>query len=409
MNVLVIDRSVPIDLLQGNALIGYHLFSRLRRHRLTLICPAPAREIARYQSALAKLFDVVHLVPRERPVHALQGLAEPSLARRGIALGGRVDVAAVRAFEERVARVLAADTIDVIHTRQLPMAATSARIAHPAKLLELIDSEALQATRRMDPAAPRTIARYLAARLLEQRTVRHFDVCTTVAEADARVIRQLAPGLSVRVVPNGVDAAYFTPLDLPEDPETLIFAGAMSFPPNVSAVLHFYRSILPLIRRTNPAVRLVVAGRDPAPAIVALDADPLVTVTGFVEDLRPWLSRASIVICPMTSGSGIKNKVLEALAMARPVVSSTLGIEALEVRDGREVLVGDSPEDFAAAVVALLPDPAARRRLGQAGRALVERRYTWDACAASYEALYLQLRERAAARGHADLRMGATT
>jgi glycosyltransferase involved in cell wall biosynthesis len=398
MNILVIDRAPPCDLLQGNALIGQHLFRRLRHHRLTIICPAPAREHERYHAELSELFDTIHLVPRERPVAALTSSIEPLLARAGLRLGGAVDIAAVRAFQARLRSVLAAGAFDVIHTRQLPMAAITADIRHPAKLLELIDSETLQSARRVRAKAPQTWLRAHAARLLEQRAVRQFDACTVVAERDAQAIRRLAPDVPVHVTPNGVDAAHFAPLDLPEQPESIIFTGAMSFPPNVTAVLHFYHDILPLIRRELPNTRLIVAGRDPATQIAALTSDPLVTVTGFVEDMRPWLAQASLMVCPMTMGSGIKNKVLEALAMARPVVSTSLGVEALEVANGRELAIADTPEGFAAVTLALLRDKAARRRIGAAGRDLVMRRYTWDSCAASYDTIYTQL---AARRGRA--------
>ena len=168
----------------------------------------------------------------------------------------------------------------------------------------------------------------------------------------------------------------------------------MSFPPNVTAVLHFYQNILPLIRRELPNVRLIIAGRDPAPSIAALASDPFVTVTGFVDDMRPWLARAGLMVCPMVMGSGIKNKVLEALAMARPVVATTMGVEALEATSGHELMIADTAEEFARATLALLRDSAARRRMGAAGRDLVLRRYTWDACAASYDAIYSQLAAR---------------
>lgn len=391
MNILVIDRSPPCNLLQGNALIGQHLFSRMRHHHLTLICPAPVGDIPRYQAELANMFDVVHLVPRETPVAALMGIVEPTLAQFGMRRAGSAEPAAARVFAEQLRRVLRERPFDVIHTRQLPMAIFSGGLPHPAKLLELIDSETLQAARRVRLGAPKTRLRAATARIIEQRAVRRFQACTTVAEADAQVIRSLAPQLPVHVTPNGVDADYFSPLAIPEQPDTVVFTGAMSFPPNVTAVLHFYQNILPLIRKELPHVRLVVAGRDPAPAIAALASDPFVTVTGFVEDIRPWLAGACAMICPMTSGSGIKNKVLEAMAMGRPVVATTLGMEALEVTNWRELVVADQPADFAAAVLKLLRDATARQRIGAAGRELVMRRYTWDACAASYDTIYTQL------------------
>jgi glycosyltransferase involved in cell wall biosynthesis len=236
--------------------------------------------------------------------------------------------------------------------------------------------------------------RAATARLVERHAARQFNACTTVAAADAQVVQQLAPGVPVHVTPNGVDSDYFAPLDLAEEPETIIFTGAMSFPPNVTAVLHFYQAILPLIRRELPNVRLIIAGRDPSASIAALARDPFVTVTGFVDDMRPWLARANVMVCPMVMGSGIKNKVLEALAMARPVVSTTMGVEALDVTSGQELMIADTPEAFAAATLALLRNPAARQRMGAAGRDLVLRRYTWDACAASYDAIYAQLAAR---------------
>jgi len=394
MNILVIDRAPPYDLLQGNALIGQHLFRRLRHHNLTLICPAPRDKLDYYQAELASLFDTVHLVPRDRPLATLMGLIEPTLARLGLAAGKSIDLVAVRSFQARVRQVLQQQSFDVIHARQLPMAAIAGPIEHPAKLLELVDSETLQAARRVRPRAPKTTLRAIVARVLEQRSVRRFHACTSVAEPDAQVIRKLAPHVPVYVTPNGVDAAHFAPLDLAEQPDTVIFTGAMSFPPNITAVLYYYQEILPLIRRALPQVRLIIAGRDPAPEIAALARDPYVTVTGYVDDMRPWLAQSCVMICPMTSGSGIKNKVLEALAMARPVVATTLGIEALEVNNQRELVIADQPAEFAAAVLRLLRDPEARKHMGAAGRELVMRRYTWDACAASYDAIYTQLARR---------------
>lgn len=178
-------------MLQGNALIGQHLFRRLRHHQLTLVCPAPAGEIAHYQAELAQLFDAVHLVPRAKPVAALVGSFEPSLAKPGIRQAGSADPAAARALSRCVGQLLRQQSFDVIHTRQLPMAAITGGIDHPAKLLELIDSEALQAARRVRRAQNQA-ARNRGA-MIEQRAVRMFQACTTVADADAQMICSLAP------------------------------------------------------------------------------------------------------------------------------------------------------------------------------------------------------------------------
>lgn len=389
MNILVVDSLPPCDLQQGNSLIGWHLFRRLRHHRLTLVSLAPASRLATCREMLSGTFEQVHLVPRDRPIAMLGSILEPRLASLR-ALPASV-ATSVRAFQAEVNRQVSSGRFDVIHTRQLSTSWATAGWRHDAKLLELVDSETLQARRRVRAFSPRSVLKASAARLLEARMVRRFSVCTAVSEVDAAVVRTFSRGVPIETIPNGVDARHFAPLDVPETPRTVVFAGAMAFQPNVSAVLHFHQRILPCIRRQLPDVRLVVVGRDPKPEILALRADPAVTVTGGVDDVRPWLASSPVVICPVVTGSGIKNKVLEALAMQRAVVTTSLGAESLEVRDGRELRIADVPEEFARAVVDLFGDPDARRRLGAAGRALVLGRYTWDACARSYDALYERL------------------
>jgi glycosyltransferase involved in cell wall biosynthesis len=404
VNILVVDSAPPCDLQQGNSLIGWHLFRRLRHHELTLVSLAPRDRLPDYHDTLAGMFHRVHLVPRDEPVAMLTSLVEPYLARIGGLPAGLA--ASVRAFRAEVTRQVSCNRFDVIHTRQLSSSWATAGLNHGAKLLELIDSETLQAWRRARVGSPRSMLKELAARILEARMVRRFAACTAVSEVDAAVVRRLAKGVTVEAIPNGVDAQYFAPLDAPETPRTVVFAGTMRFQPNVTAVLHFYRRILPLIRREVPDVRVTVVGGDPKPEILALRADPAVTVTGRVDDVRPWLAAAPVVICPVITGSGIKNKVLEALAMGRSVVTTTLGAESIGVRDGRELRIADEPGAFARAVVDLFGDPGARWRLGAAGRALVLDRYTWDACAARYDALYERLRREAHARIRTERRRG---
>ena len=143
--------------------------------------------------------------------------------------------------------------------------------------------------------------------------------------------------------------------------------------------------------RHRPSITFTIVGRDPAPAVVALAGLPGVTVTGSVDDVRPWLSGAAVVVAPLVSGSGIKNKVLEAMAMARPIVATPLAVEGLAATPDRDVVVADGPAAFAAAVLGLLDDPARAAAVAAGGRALVEAVYTWDACAASYAGLYADL------------------
>ncbi|HUX87196.1 MAG TPA: glycosyltransferase, partial [Chloroflexota bacterium] len=151
---------------------------------------------------------------------------------------------------------------------------------------------------------------------------------------------------------------------------------------------HFARQIFPAIKRQRPDVRLQIVGSDPAPAVVALTSDPAISVTGYVPDMRDYLGGASVVICPVTVKVGIQNKVLEAMAMGVPVVSSQEGFAGLQAQPGQDLLVADSPDAFAADVCRLLGDPVAREQIGRAGRRYVETFHRWEAAAQRFEELY---------------------
>jgi len=388
LRVLVIDRAPPISRRQGNALIGVEVFSRLAHHHLTLIAPATPAELVE-APLLDGIFQNVHLVPRSRWTPALAGSIEPALAARVRSVPG-LDLHAARALARRIHGLGADGRFDVLHVRQLPMAGYAPLVRGPRRLLELIDSETLGAE-RAQPETWRTRLRSRLAAIEERRAMEGFDAVTTVAAADAARLRNLAPSARVDVVPNGVDVVRFrTDPDVKRSLSALVFVGAMSYPPNVAAMRYFSTEILPLVHRTRPDVRLTIVGRDPAPEVRAL-ASPSIEVTGEVEDVRPYLSVASLFVAPMISGSGIKNKVLEAMAMECPVVATPLAVEGLPVRSGEHALVADTADRFAAAVVQLLADAEERSRVGTSGRALVEANYTWDACAARYDRLYQEL------------------
>lgn len=216
-----------------------------------------------------------------------------------------------------------------------------------------------------------------------------YDAAAFCSNADAARASQIAPTLRSAVVPNAVDLDYFRPRPdyPPPDGRTLIFFGALNYFPNVDGLHYFMREVWPLITGADGNVRLKIVGPKPPPEIVALRSDR-VEVTGMVEDLRPHLSAAALSIVPLRIGGGTRLKVLEAMAMARPIVSTTLGAEGIAAEPGKHLQIADDPKVFAAAVGTLLHNSAAAERLGQSGRALVEARYSWDAAALAMEGLY---------------------
>jgi glycosyltransferase involved in cell wall biosynthesis len=220
-------------------------------------------------------------------------------------------------------------------------------------------------------------------RRYEARVVARAHRTIAVSEADRDLLAAAAPGADVRAVATGVDTGYFHANGVPEEPDSVVFVGAMDWYPNEDGALHFAERVLPLVRAEVPAVRFTVVGRNPGPRVRALAPD--VRITGTVDDVRPFLDAAAVVVVPLRVGGGTRLKIFEALSMGKALVSTTVGAEGLPVRAGREVELADEPAAFAATVAALLRDRSRRQELGAAGRQLVEERYTWAAVARDFE------------------------
>jgi len=235
----------------------------------------------------------------------------------------------------------------------------------------------------------------------EGSLLRHFDRVLISSEVDKEAMvglgralpHPLAPGACERLVtvlPNGVDTSYFTPSNEPRRPKTLVFSGKMSYHANVSAAMHLVGSIMPLIWARQPDVRLVIVGQDPPPKLRAVAARhaSLVTVTGTVPDIRPFLRQASVAVIPLVYGAGSQFKVLEAMACATPVVATPRSVVALAARAGHDILVAEHARAFADAVIELLESPPKREAIGRAGRAYVEAHHHWGRIAAQLETIY---------------------
>jgi sugar transferase (PEP-CTERM/EpsH1 system associated) len=236
----------------------------------------------------------------------------------------------------------------------------------------------------------------------EGRTLERFDSVLTVSEIDAETFRRVYPALAERpldVVPTGVDTSYFSPGPASDDRPRLVFTGSMDWLPNEDAMLFFCREVLPAVRAEVPEATLSIVGRAPTPSVSRLADLPSVSVTGRVEDVRPYLRDAAVYIVPLRIGGGTRLKIFEAMAMGKAVVTTSVGAEGLPVVDGEHVLIADRPEQFAAAVVELLRDRDRRRRIESSARALVVERYDWSAVAGHLEsALAGAVRSRTAAR-----------
>ena len=244
-------------------------------------------------------------------------------------------------------------------------------------------------------------------RAREADACRQADLTIAVSEDDRRRLEAIAPGIRAGSIPTGVDTDYFTPRGHTERPHRLVYSGSMDWHPNEDAVLYFADAILPRIRAEVPDATLTVVGRNPTARLREVASRAGIDVTGTVDDVRPSIGEAAVYVVPLRAGGGTRLKIFEALAMARPVVSTTVGAEGLALQPGRHFVAADDPGAFAAAVVDLLRDPERRRALGQAGRALVETYYSWPTVAHEFEerceemvALHAQDRGTADRRAH---------
>ncbi len=259
----------------------------------------------------------------------------------------------------------------------------------------------------------RSLSGALITRLELARTRRHeawlvkqFDRVLVTSPVDKMALEKLAEeqeaspaGRSggcppqISILPNGVDLDYFTPTDEPRDPQTIVVTGKMSYHANVTAVLHLCNDIMPHVWARRPGARLYVVGKDPPGQVQRLATDhyPLVTVTGYVPDIRPYLRRAAAAVCPVPYGAGIQNKVLEAMACGTPVVVTSQACSALQVTAGENVLIADEPQDFAQRVLDLLENKALRQRIGRQGRKYVEEHHDWRAVAQQLEGIYREV------------------
>lgn len=331
-------------------------------------------------------------------------VSRPRAAVEGVLRGEPLSVTLFRdkGLQDYVAHVLATRPIGAVFVYSGNMAPYVPEVlpADTRFVMDFCDADsrkfAAYGTEGRGPMAwiNRREGRLLAA--LELTVARRADASLFISTAEAEVFAAMGGDVSsVQVVGNGVDLAFFDPAQERPMPDALAgitgpkiaFTGQMDYRPNIEAVTGFATEALPLIRQVHPDAHFLIVGRAPAEPVRALAALPGVIVTGEVADTRDWLAAADVVVAPLRLARGVQNKVLEAMAMARPVVASTAAAEGIDALAGRDLLVAADSRGEADAVIGLLSDPVLASVLGKAGRAQVEARYGWDAAMAPLTAL----------------------
>lgn len=300
-----------------------------------------------------------------------------------------------KALADWIAHTLAAHDIDAVFVFSSAMAQYVLNLAPPPRrfLMDFVDvdSEKFRQYAAERGFLSKVVYGREAKKLLafDRQVAARADASFFVSDAEASLFKSLAPEAAERTfgLSNGIDTDYFDPAlvttsksDLTEfgPGPNIIFTGRMDYKPNVDAVSWFTQRVLPGILVREPNARFIIAGAAPTPAVMALASSPTVQVTGRVEDMRPWLAHADLAVAPMAIGRGIQNKVLEAAAMARPVLTTPQGLEGIDLEPGIHLYVAEGAEDFTSKALDILaaPDSAA---IGLAARAYLKDHYSWPA------------------------------
>ena len=224
-----------------------------------------------------------------------------------------------------------------------------------------------------------------------------FNRVLVTAPADRNALLGLVPPgkipSEISILSNGVDLEYFRPsIDVQREPETIIFSGKMSYHANISMAKFLVEEIMPRIWKIRPAARLLIVGKDPAPAIKKMARNPLITVTGTVDDIRPFLWRATVSVVPLLYGAGIQNKILEAMATGTPVVTTCQALPALQARPGEDLFISDEPDSFSKAVLHLIANRDLQQKTGDAGVRYSQTFHNWTLIVSQLINIYHQVR-----------------
>jgi len=378
MRILCLTSRLPYPPDRGDRLRAFHLIEQLsQKHELTLI------------SFIADESERSHVTPLLdycQPIHVLKMDAKHSTLAVLSNFWRQEPLQALyyrsRAMQQMVNQTLARARFDVAYVHLFRMATYVAHHDNLYRIVDLTDVISQEVSRSLPYRGFAWKLLYSLERRRIERYERHvadtFEETWLISDADRQVLATHCPTANIQVVTNGVDLEQFHPTRQPAEPDSLLFVGHMQVFHNVDAARHLVHDILPLVRREMPDCTLRLVGANPSPSVRELGRVPGVEVTGFVPDLNDCLNRAMVFVAPLRFAAGLQNKVLEAMAAGRPVVTTSLVNTGLGAQPDHEILIADDASTIAAQIVALLRDEELRSRLGNAGRLFVQRKYSWE-------------------------------
>jgi len=391
VRVLTLISKFPWPLTDGAVIRDFNLLREAaKHHEVSLLCFLFHPEDRNHFDALKPYCSKIVGIDLVRP-------AVRTVINAGLSLVGRQPFIIREYWRDEMAATLEHfiqdEKIDVVHSHFLHMSQyvghkRDAAFVHDAHNLEHILWQRMEKT--TGNPLKRAFIRSQVGKLvrLQQHVARASEKCTVLSDQDRAEYQRICPEADLTTVPNGADVEYWTPRDTPAEPNTILYFGNLSWPPQADAAVYFHNEILPKI----PGAKFIVAGQNPPDAVKRL---PNATVTGFVPDMRDYIAKAAVVVMPLRAGAGTKHRVFQAMCMKKPVVCTPVAAEGIALMHGQTAMLADTPEAFAQATVTLLQDAALRQKLGEQGRRLVLDRYDWRAI---YERLEETFQEAAAKR-----------
>ena len=392
MRILFLSLRCPYPPHRGDRIRNYNFIKQLAQdHAVTIVSFAESKQEINNINELRSFCERAELVPFSR-LQARKNCIFNFFSKDPF----QIHYWRSSEMQRTVDKLLQQMNFELVHAHLFRMGQYVVNYEGIPKILDLCDSMALNLSRRIEidrsPILPLLKIEQKRTRNYEVGIARIFDHCTVVAQYDYDYLLEQDATLELSIIPVGVDLDYFQPCSTNEE-LNLLFTGTMNYFPNYDAVIYFHNEILPLIVAKYPDVTFSIIGNNPTNQVKQL-ASKNVTITGYVPDTRAYFNRATVFVSPMRAGSGLQVKHLEAMAMSVPIVTTTIGSKGIEAIENQDLLVADTPHDFANHVNTLLDNHELRVAIGNAGRKLVEEKYDWQVLGKHLNKVYSQIIER---------------
>jgi glycosyltransferase involved in cell wall biosynthesis len=386
MNILFLSTRSPYPLVSGHTLRTYHILEgAARKHNVILVTFVQVPDLELKEENLEHLRGLCHAVYLfEIPVDVSRYKFVSSLFLNLFSkwpfVARKYDVLA---FREKIREIIIKENIDLVHVDMLPLTVYVNEFEHIPRILVNHNVESVRLHRWVQTESNFLKKVYLGIQWLKLKSfeiaaINKYNSCVAVSEQDKKILKDMGACDSLSVVPNGTDTTFFKPSGVKTKKKSVLWFGHMDVHTNKDAVLYFWRKMYPLLRRQYPEVEVSFVGTAPPKEIAdAAKRNSHVVVTGFVDDIRPYVDEAAVVVIPMRIGSGTRVKILDAMAMGKAIVSTSVGCEGLKVADGENILIADEPEDFVRKIILILTNDRLLQKISESALNLAKE-YDWE-------------------------------